>query len=125
MKDFVSRIILVLCLSGMSVSVNSVAISEVEIISHLNQLLNARVRILAASDAEISSLSVVLTENSDELLNRISSGLTYEIINNDEGAYISISSRNVIKEPIVDFTLELSWANGHLIRDYTLIIDPQ
>jgi pilus assembly protein FimV len=125
MKDSISRFILVLCMSLMSLGVNSMAVSEVVLISHLNQLLDARVRILAASEDEISSLNVILTENSDEILNRSSSGLTYEIINNDQGAYISISSRDVIKEPIVDFTLELSWAEGHLIRDYTLIVDPQ
>ena len=125
MKDFISRFIIVLCMSGMSLSVNSMAVSEVELISHLNQLLNARVRILSASENEISSLNIVLTEKSDEVLNRISSGLTYEIISNDQGTYIAISSNEVIKEPIVDFTLELNWAEGHLIRDYTLIVDPQ
>ena len=125
MNDFVSRFILVLCASAISLSVNSMAVGEVELYSHLNQPLDARIRILSASEEELSSLNIRLIENFDEVLDRRESGLTHEIINDDEGAYIAISSGDVIKEPFVNFNLELSWSEGHLIREYTLIIDPQ
>ena len=43
---------------------------------------------------------------------------------NDGRQVLRISSERAIQEPFVDVILELSWASGRLVREYTLLFDP-
>lgn len=38
--------------------------------------------------------------------------------------YLLITTKQPIKEPFMDFLLELEWPNGQLLREYTLLLDP-
>nr|WP_119154836.1 FimV/HubP family polar landmark protein [Caldimonas tepidiphila] len=42
----------------------------------------------------------------------------------DGRSYLRIRSDRAVQEPFVDLILELSWASGRLVRDYTLLFDP-
>ena len=42
----------------------------------------------------------------------------------DGRPYLRITSDRVVQEPFLDVILELSWASGRLVREYTLLIDP-
>jgi pilus assembly protein FimV len=42
----------------------------------------------------------------------------------DGRAYLEIKSVQPINEPFLDLVLELSWATGRMMRDYTLLLDP-
>ncbi|MEY2688730.1 MAG: hypothetical protein RL375_2928 [Pseudomonadota bacterium] len=42
----------------------------------------------------------------------------------DGTAFLRISSDKSVQEPFVDLILELSWATGRLLREYTLLFDP-
>ena len=42
----------------------------------------------------------------------------------DGRPYLRIRSDRVVQEPFVDVILELSWASGRLVREYTLLLDP-
>ena len=125
MNRIISCLLLACGLSMTALTSHAMAVGDIQLNSHLNQVLDARINILEASQEEILGLKVLLSEKEDNLTNRRSSVLNYEIINNETGTYISISSNDVIREPFVNFNLELSWPEGRLIKEYTLIIDPQ
>jgi FimV-like protein len=40
------------------------------------------------------------------------------------GAYVEVSSRLSITEPVIQFVLEVQWAGGRMLREYTLFLDP-
>jgi pilus assembly protein FimV len=42
----------------------------------------------------------------------------------DGRPYLRLSSDRVVLEPFVDVILELNWASGRLVREYTLLFDP-
>ncbi|MCW7538283.1 LysM peptidoglycan-binding domain-containing protein [Aquabacterium sp. A7-Y] len=42
----------------------------------------------------------------------------------DGRPYLRIVSDRVVQEPFVDMILEMSWASGRLVREYTLLLDP-
>jgi pilus assembly protein FimV len=50
--------------------------------------------------------------------------LKIEIIGEQSGHYLRITSLESIREPILSFTIELTWGQGRLIREYDLLIDP-
>lgn len=42
----------------------------------------------------------------------------------DGRALLRVTSDRVVQEPFVDVILELSWASGRLVREYTMLLDP-
>ncbi len=42
----------------------------------------------------------------------------------DGRSYLRLSSDRPVQEPFVDVILELNWATGRLVREYTLLLDP-
>ncbi len=42
----------------------------------------------------------------------------------DGRPYLRVTSERAVQEPFVDVILELNWANGRLVREYTLLFDP-
>jgi pilus assembly protein FimV len=51
-------------------------------------------------------------------------GLRFAVEQRNGRQVISVSSATPINEPFVDMLLELSWANGRLVREYTFLLDP-
>jgi pilus assembly protein FimV len=109
---------LVMALSIVVMSVRPAAalsLSDIELNSGLNQPLDAKVILLAVDNEELNSLQVKIN-NAD---------LAHAVMQDENGHYIHITSRNAIKEPILSFTLEIDWSQGRLIRDFSLLIDPR
>ena len=42
----------------------------------------------------------------------------------DGRPYLRVASDRVVQEPFVDVILELTWASGRLVREYTMLLDP-
>ena len=112
-----------LLLAGAAGSAWPLAVSDVDLHSHLNQPLDARVRLLSASQDELDTLVVTVTGTDASGSSFIT--LRHEIAQDDQGLYIHVTSEAAIREPIVTLQMELSWSKGRLAREYSLIIDPQ
>lgn len=123
MNAKVFRILFGMALLSQAALVWGLAVSDVELQSGLNQRLDARIRLLSASQAELDSLTVSVTGTD-------SGGQSYvavkqEIAQDDQGLYIHVTSVNAIREPILKLQLELVWSQGRLSREYSLILDPR
>jgi pilus assembly protein FimV len=100
----------------------AVALSDIEIRSHLNQPLDAQIRLLAATKSELDSLQIKVISPE--------SGTTHmeyrpELVQDDQGAVIRITTEDSVREPILMLQVELSWSTGRVTREYSLIIDPR
>ena len=111
----------ILCLAA-SLTAYGLAISELDLKSKLNQPLNARIRLISLSQAELDSLTVTVQggKGSEQLVR----GLQQEIQQDENGHFLVISSQEPVREPVMTLVLELNWSTGHLTRQYELIIDP-
>ncbi|MFQ5659361.1 MAG: FimV family protein [Gammaproteobacteria bacterium] len=125
MGKTISTLVAVLICLPFPPNAGALAISAVELKSFLIQPLNARVYLLAANEDELTSLNIRVTNINDATGNQRNAVLRYEIKENEQGHYINITSRDAIREPLLNFMLELNWSAGHLIREYSLLIDPQ
>lgn len=99
----------------------SLALSEAEIKSHINQQLDVRIRLLTNKDAELDDLKISLSYSTKNNVSRYQ--LKYEVIKSSEGDFLKITSNDVIREPIIEFTLDIGWSDGHVVRDYSFLID--
>ena len=123
MKPTLAALCLVMVLPMLSVPVYSLAVSDVEVLSSLNQPLDARIRLLSVSQAELDSLS--LSVHGDPASGQSVVALHPEVAEDENGHFIHITTRDAVREPILSITVEATWSSGRLTREYSLIIDPQ
>ncbi len=123
MNAKVFRILFGMALLSQAALVWGLAVSDVELQSGLNQRLDARIRLLSASQAELDSLTVSVTGTDSGGQSHVA--VKQEIAQDDQGLYIHVTSVNAIREPILKLQLELVWSQGRLSREYSLILDPR
>ena len=123
MKKYLAMVITALTiLLGMQ-SVAALAVSDIELSSSLNQQLDARIFLLSSTESELSSLKVSVRQAGSGTQGDVI--LEHEVVKDGERRYIKITSKDTVREPVLNLQIELSWSTGRLLREYALIIDPQ
>lgn len=112
----------VVCLGIYAITGYALALTEAELKSHLNQQLDVRIGLVTDQVAELDDLKISLTYAAKNNVSRYH--LKYELIKSDEGNYLKITTHDVIREPVIEFTLDIGWSDGHIIREYSFLIDP-
>jgi len=108
----------------------ALGLGKLDLNSALNEPFDARVRLLSASVEELDSLKAGLA--SPEAFERAGlqfsfalSKLKFEIREMEEGPdYIRVYSSEPIREPFLNFLIEVNWNQGRLYREYTVLLDP-
>ncbi len=107
----------------------TLGLGEIEVNSALNQKLKADIELLSATPEDTENLIVKLASRKEfsragldrpYLLNDLR--FKSEIV--DGVPQINVSSGSPIREPFLNFLVEIDWPNGHLIREYTVLLDP-
>ncbi len=108
----------------------SLGMGDITVKSALNEPLEAEIELLYSDETEVESVVVSLA--SDEDYNRI--GLTkarigapilLNVIKNDRDRFvIAVTTPAAINSPIVEILVEANWANGRLLREYVMLLDP-
>lgn len=125
-------LVLVLAMSAFSVPsvIQGLGLGELELNSTLNQSFDARIVLLKAKPEELDSLTIGLADMDafrKAGIDRpfILSKLRFQVISNETGPdYIRITSPEAIREPFLDFLIEVNWSRGRLLREYTVLLDP-
>lgn len=103
-------------------SSQALGVSDIQLKSSLNQKLDAEIQLSSVTSAELNSLTVTINQSDGE--GRHHQQLDYQLLQAGAENILKITSSEVIKEPILSFQLEINWQTGHLVREYTLLIDP-
>ncbi|WP_140912444.1 FimV/HubP family polar landmark protein [Methylomonas koyamae] len=105
-------------------------IGEIQLHSALNQHLNAEIKLTVDPSENPSDVSVRLAppEKFDQagvVWNYFLSKIRFEPVVQANGSIlVKITSREVLTEPFLDFLLEVTWPQGSMTREFTLLIDP-
>ena len=111
-------------------SVQALGFGGIKLKSSLNEKLNAEVALLSASANDIQSLSVKLATEEAFLRSGIDrtallNKLKFKVKQRANGDYyIHVTTTETVREPFMNFLLELDWKNGRMLREYTMLIDP-
>ena len=107
----------------------TLGLGEIEVNSALNQRLNADIELLSATPEDAEDIIIKLASRKEFTR----AGLDRPYLLNDlrfkseeiNGVpYIKVSSASPIREPFLNFLVEIDWPNGHLLREYTVLLDP-
>ena len=108
----------------------SLGLGDIVVRSDLNQPLSAEIPLLSARPDDVENATVRIASNEDfkrQGLDRPAflTQLHFEALRKRDGTpYIKITSTQPIREPFVDFLLDIDWVKGRLQRRYTLLLDP-
>ena len=104
-------------------------LGEIELNSALNQELKAEIEVLSAAPEDAEQLIVKLA--SREAFARAGidrpfslQDLKFKTIVKGNKPYIQVYTTESVREPFLSFLVEVDWPNGHLLREYTLLLDP-
>lgn len=121
---------LAVCIAGAyPLSAGAIGLGDIRSNSHLNQPLSAKIELLSTSTQEAKQVQVRLA--SADVFNRVGidrpaylNSLQFTPTVQGGKPVILVSSSQPIKEPFLNFLLEVSWPKGQLLKEYTVLLDP-
>ncbi len=105
-------------------------IGDIKLHSALNQNLDAEIGLEVSVGEHIDDIKVKLAspDKFDEAgitWNYFLSKIKFEKIARADGSIsIKLTSSEALKEPFLDFMLEVTWPKGRLYREFTVLVDP-
>src|SRR5215471_11934314 len=124
------KLSLAIALALASGSAFALGLGAIQVKSGLNQPLDAEIPVLTDSAAEANALTVDLASAEDfERIGlskaRLSVPLEMAVGTNAKGqTVIKLTTKEPVKEPLLDFLLVANWQKGKLLREYTVLLDP-
>lgn len=122
-------IVCFLFLSSTCLLAHAVGVGSIELRSALNAPLEARIPLTGVSPGDLESVSVRLASAGDfakaglERQDHLRA-LRFTVVSAANGKpYIRVSSRRPIREPVLNFLVEVSWHGGRVLKEYALLID--
>jgi pilus assembly protein FimV len=123
------RMMLIACLLSPSLSW-ALGLGEIHLNSSLNEPMNAEIDLIAAAPDELTALRATLASRDAFTRYGIDkppflSSLTFKVGKGKDGRdALLVRSTDAIPEPFVTFLVEVNWARGRLMREYTVLLDP-
>lgn len=113
-----------------SMGAYALGLGDIDLHSALNQPINADIELLSVQPDDADSIKVILGSAAEferaglerpYLLNQ----LRFLVVAKGKGHYrIHVSSEQAIREPFLDFLVQVTWRGGQLLREYTVLLDP-
>ncbi len=108
---------------------NALSLGDIESNSSLNQPFRGKINLHSTSAAEAKTLKVRVA--SQAVFNRVGidrpaflNSIRFRTTVQNGKPVILVSSNQPINEPFLNFLLEVSWPNGQLLKEYTVLLDP-
>ena len=114
---------------GSSVA-QALGLGEIELQSYLNEPLDAEIALPQSRGVDPGDVFVnVAPESAYERVglsrNQFLSKLRFQVVTQNDGSLaVNVSSREPLREPYLNFLLEMTWPSGRLMREYAVLVDP-
>jgi len=109
---------------------HAAGLGKLSVTSALGQPLAAEIELLAADKAELDSLSASLASDQAFRDARVEfapvlSSLRFAVEKKPNGkAVLKVTTTRPVNDPFIDMLIEVNWASGRLVREYTMLLDP-
>ncbi len=120
--------LLALSIAALPLSVQAAGLGQINVFSGLGQPLRAEIQISATAQ-ELQSLSARIASAEAFRRANLSYGSAVNAIRvsvdtRASRPVVRLTSDRPVNDPFVDLLVELDWAGGNLVREYTFLLDP-
>ncbi len=128
-RNRLNPIVMAVALALVPLGAGAAGLGKLNVLSALGQPLSAELDMTATRD-ELSSLAAHLAPPAAFSQAGIEyapalSGIRFSVERRPNGQpFLRITSDRVLNEPYLDLLVELTWAQGRLVREYTFLLDP-
>jgi len=129
-KSKINKISLAVCLAFMPLYGLAAGLGKLSVNSGLGEPLRAEIDLLSVTPDELSSLSAAIASEEAYALQGIQrlgvhSNIKVELAKNPDGSpVLRLRSQQPIDDPYLDMLIQVDWASGRLLREYTILLDP-
>lgn len=107
----------------------SLGLGQIKLYSYLNEPLEAEIELIGAEDLGSERLRVNLASVEDFKKTNLArpyflNKLRFQVVKEANRTFIQVTSSAPVKQPYLEFLLEITWSEGRLVREYTLLLDP-
>jgi pilus assembly protein FimV len=110
--------------------VAALGVGEIELHSALNQPLNAKIALVTSSSESLSDIKISLA--SPAAFKRAGvdryfylSNIRFKpVIASDGSISVKVTSHDIIREPFLNFLVEVNWPQGRALKEFTVLLDP-
>ncbi len=108
---------------------NALGLGEMTVSSALNQPLQAEINLLQLRGLNVSQVVTRFAQTDDFYLagvkpSPILSDIRFKLDIKGGQGKIVLTSSAPIREPFLNFLIEVNWPSGRLVREYTVLLDP-
>lgn len=108
----------------------ALGLGDIELNSNLNEPLDAQIELLQLRGLTAGEILPTLASN--DAFQRAGvdrsfflSNIQFNVSEDEKGELvISLSTRQPVREPFLNFLVEVNWPGGRLLKEYTLLLDP-
>ena len=129
-KLHLKKMCLILCLAALPMMVQAASLGKLSVFSSLGEPLNAEIDVYPSSPEELDSLSAALASDAtyhEQGVERTStqSAVQFSVLKKEDGSVVlKLSTAQAVTDPFLDMIIALSWKDGSVAREYTLLLDP-
>ena len=124
------KLLSTLLIFGLPALSSAMGLGGLELQSTLNQPFLAKIELVSATPEELETLKVTLADQA--AFKRVGiertfvlTDLKFSVEKSEQGTnHIIIRSNKPIREPFLNFLIEVTWPRGRLFREYTALMDP-
>src|SRR5215813_3157427 len=116
--------------TALPLSALALGLGRLTVDSGLGQPLSARVELTAVQKDELDSLTAKVADQAVYRDNNVQypAVLTRARVSVEQGSnnvpYLRVSTTQAVNEPFLDLIVEVNWATGRVVRNYTFLLDP-
>ncbi len=109
---------------------NALGLGGIELDSALSEPLEAQIQLVQVRELRPEEILVNLATAADfknagvERFHSLTDVKFDVVVSPDGKSYIKLKTRKPIREPFLNFLVEVNWPAGRLLREYTLLLDP-
>lgn len=129
--DFViKRLVLMSCLFVLPGAAWALSLGEINSNSYINQELDAEVTLHTLNPSEVIDARVTLAsrdahERAGVNMNHILQKLRFNIVSKGKNEFVvKVRTKQPVKEPVIEFVLELDWRTGRVQKPFSIHLDP-
>ncbi|HVC11919.1 MAG TPA: FimV/HubP family polar landmark protein [Burkholderiales bacterium] len=109
--------------------VHAAGLGKLTVLSALGQPLSADVQIVALQPGDEDSLKASLASqdafhSAGVQFNPVLLGMKFAFEHRGSQVVLHLSTSQPVSDPFLDVLIELQWASGRLVREYTFLLDP-